>query len=121
MKEIFNWIARKRLLDGYLAILNFIIFYQLIALYGHTVTLIGLTLSVPHPWELLALHIDYHGRDRDFPPITVSFKLFNHKWVDTGAKAMKALSDRVDKIMAEYRAEQAEEKRLAMAAREAGL
>lgn len=124
--KIINWISEKRLLDGYIGIFGIILFYKILAKYHSTIDIFSLSMRA---WKipLFCVRFEYHTWNKTkssasfYPPFTFSVKLWKWTLVDNSREPARLTSESVEKYMAAHKAQEAEDTRLILAAKEAGL
>lgn len=121
MKKVYDWVANKRLLDGYIGILGVVLFYKIIAQYHNTVYLFSVSAKAGKvPLFNIDLSHWRRGISNNIPLIRLQVSIL--KWqYDSAAKEIKALHEWAVENSAKWKAEQAENERLIFAAKVAGL
>lgn len=122
MKKLYSYICKKRLIDATIGVLGIILWLRVLALYGVVTHIIYLAINV-FGKSLISLDVSYGwgGGSIEFPPIVFNFRLFGILIVNTGERGFSELHKSSNEITAYYEKVRKEEKRLADAAREAGL
>lgn len=98
--KIRDFFFKYRVLDGYIGILGFVIWYRILATYFSNIIIFSLST------RNLGFTIEYAPRPLlNYNPIEINIHFF--KWrFDSNAKARKETTKRVDKMMVEHRREE---------------
>ena len=101
-----RFFERYRLLDGYIGILGFIVWYKLLAWYAHFFYIWDLTIKY-----LFSTQLVYHPATlgkRDYPMFTFRISLFKWEFY-TGKKAAEKIHARVSEYMKESKKREQDE------------
>ncbi len=98
MDYIFDYITRKkvRVVDAHVGILGAHLFVKMLAPYGATFHILGISTMKWFYFSLL-----YHKRSTYYPKYTIEIQLFGKKLIDTGKEAKLLTAASVDKYMRE--------------------
>ncbi len=126
MKNLIMKIAEIRMLDGYTGVFGIILFYNILALYHSTVVVFHLSLRV---WKqnIFSIDLNYHPRNKlnaegsFYPPFTFSLSLWGKYLINTGEQAAQLIKESVDRMIADIKRRETEEKWLIEKAKELGL
>ncbi len=121
MKKIYNYICKKRLIDATIGLLWVVLWVRVLALYGGITHIFYIAVNAFHK-PIISIDISYGwGRSMDFPPVVFQFSVFGFSIINTGKRGFFELNKSAGEIMKRHTQEREEEKRLAKAARDAGL
>lgn len=124
--KLLRWISEKRLLDGYIGILDVILFYKILANYMTTLYVFSLSMRAGKT-PLFSIAIDYHWRNKTntaysfYPPFTAKVTLWKWSLFDNTKEPARLTSEACQKYTDARKAKDAENARLIQAAKEAGL